>query len=117
MRPVFGVHGEVPQRQVAGLAEVPSVVVQTGPAMQMQNKLQALPNAKKLGSLHVFVLVKSPLNCNCPFRVKKHPETRVEELAVVPLNPKLLAAASQDTLSPINFRPPTSTHLPVAGRG
>ena len=36
MRPVFGVHGEVPQRQVAELAEVPSVVVQTGAARQMQ---------------------------------------------------------------------------------
>jgi hypothetical protein len=36
MRPVPFVQGEVPQRQVAGLAEVPSMVVQTGAAMQMQ---------------------------------------------------------------------------------
>jgi hypothetical protein len=41
----------------------------------------------------------------------------VISVAVVPLNPKLLAAASQESLSPIDVRPPTSTHFPLAGRG
>ena len=67
MRPVVMVQEEVPQMQGVGLAEVPSVVVQTGAARQTQSFGSLVP--------HDFVEVTNELKHNPqpPLKYAKHP--------------------------------------------